>query len=294
MKKGVVIFALVFMLFSVSFVSAGFFQDFFDLFKPKPQLAPASISCIDNDGGLNYFVSGNVTINDSNGGFFLRASDFCLADLVVAAEGSQFPVAQVLINGLLLEEIITSNQVDNPSNILIENYCDANQDYSTFRVAHYCSNGCIGYLGATGTTTSDTSGACFLDGVDCPQYPSQVPNFCEGGTTIEGGVDENNCPRPLKCGFDLSNGRMAEIKIIPEVASEKAITVLGDLDFTIELKEVGKGDNAKAVYEVKGEKQGRFLGIFKIRGEVSAIIDAETGRVIDINKPWWAFLASGI
>lgn len=129
---------------------------------------------------------------------------------------------------------------------------------------------------------------------DCPEYTPPAPGFCEMGTTIDGGVDENNCPRPPKCGFELSNGRNAEIKIMPDVASEKAIEVLGDLDFTVELKEVGKGDAVMAVYEIKGEKQGRFLGIFKIRGEVSALVNTETGKVISTNKPWWAFLASGI
>jgi hypothetical protein len=83
------------------------------------------------------------------------------------------------------------------------------------------------------------------------------------------------------------------IKIMPETASQTAINRLGDLNFTIELKEVGKGNNAKQVYELTGNKQGKFLGIFKIMARVQAQVDAETGDV-KVIKPWWAFLATGI
>ena len=90
--------------------------------------------------------------------------------------------------------------------------------------------------------------------------------------------------------FHLSNGRNAEIKIMPETASERAVERLGELNFTIQLKEVG---NDKVAYELTGNKEGRFLGIFKIIARVQAQIDAETGDV-KIIKPWLAFLASGI
>jgi hypothetical protein len=85
-----------------------------------------------------------------------------------------------------------------------------------------------------------------------------------------------------------------EIKIMPETASEKAIERLGELNFTIELKEVGKGEEVKVVYEAKAKKQGRFLGLFKVKGEVSTDIDSETGEIISTKKPWWSFLASKI
>jgi hypothetical protein len=93
--------------------------------------------------------------------------------------------------------------------------------------------------------------------------------------------------------FNLSNGRKAEIKIMPETASARAIERLGELNFTVELKEVGKGNETRAVYELTGNKQGKFLGIFKIMAKVRAQVDAETGDV-KVIKPWWSFLASGI
>lgn len=91
-----------------------------------------------------------------------------------------------------------------------------------------------------------------------------------------------------------SNGINSEIKIMPKTASETAIAKLGKLNFTIELKETGKGDNIKPIYELKAKKQGKILGIFKVEGEVSTQIDAETGDIISTKKPWWAFLASEI
>jgi len=97
-----------------------------------------------------------------------------------------------------------------------------------------------------------------------------------------------------KVFMKTSNGRKAEIKIMPETASEKAIERLGELDFNVELKEIGKGEEVKPVYELEGKKQGRFLGLFKIKGEVSAQVSAETGEVVKVGKPWWSFLASGI
>jgi len=96
----------------------------------------------------------------------------------------------------------------------------------------------------------------------------------------------------------LSNGRNAEIKVMPDTASEKAIERLQLKGCTeeggcsIELKEVGKGDAVRAAYEVQAQKESRVLGIFKAQMQVKAQIDAETGEVISAKKPWWAFLAS--
>lgn len=94
----------------------------------------------------------------------------------------------------------------------------------------------------------------------------------------------------------MSNGQNAEIKIMPDTASERALERLqlkncsGVCD--LELKEVGTGDNTRMAYEVKAQKNARFLGIFPATMNVEAQIDAETGEVIRSKKSWWAFLAS--
>lgn len=94
----------------------------------------------------------------------------------------------------------------------------------------------------------------------------------------------------------MSNGQNAEIKVMPDTASEKALERLRmtscDGNCTIELKEVGTGGQTKMAYEVQAQKEARVFGIFKTKMDVEAQVDAETGEVIKSKKPWWAFLAS--
>jgi len=96
---------------------------------------------------------------------------------------------------------------------------------------------------------------------------------------------------------NLSNGRRALIKVMPETASETALARLRmkvcaeQNNCTIELKEVGSGEKVRAIYEVNAEKQAKLLGIFATKMKVKAQVDAENGQVIQSKKPWWAFLA---
>ncbi len=155
-----------------------------------------------------------------------------------------------------------------------------------------------------GLQTFENGNECIREVIKlCPLY--EQPE-CGNGSIVST-YDQNGCIRPIceiqincpvgttedenKCKKTLSNGRKAEIKIMPSTASQKAIERLGELGFNITLKEVG---NDKVAYELTAEKEGKILGIFKAKGKVSAEIDAETGEVTKINKPWWAFLASRI
>jgi len=90
----------------------------------------------------------------------------------------------------------------------------------------------------------------------------------------------------------LSNGINKEIKIMPNTASKIALSKLRSQDMTLELKEVGKGDDLKVVYSAEADKTVKFLGLFKIEYNLVAIIDSETGEIIELKgKPWWDFLA---
>jgi len=101
-----------------------------------------------------------------------------------------------------------------------------------------------------------------------------------------------------KLKIALSNGRNAEVKIMPNVASETALTRLRlkncneSNNCSIELKEVGQGNQTRAAYEIKAEKTFRLFGIFKNREQIQTQIDAETGEEIQSKRPWWAWLAS--
>jgi len=93
----------------------------------------------------------------------------------------------------------------------------------------------------------------------------------------------------------LSNGRHAYIKIMPDKASLVALERLGakcaERNCTVELKEVGEGNKTRLAYVVETEKESRVFLLFKNKMIVRAEIDAETGEIIKIKKPWWAFLA---
>lgn len=178
-----------------------------------------------------------------------------------------------------------------------EEGCNAAGNTSCFlpdhKKADYCkceNNKCVGKQNSPGCKT--------LYWFDNENKECGQKEFCGaymyyGLQTFESKTQCEKALNPENKTFNLSNGRKAEIKIMPETASQRAIERLGELGFTIELKEVGKGDEAKAVYELTGNKEGKFLGIFKIMARVQAQVDAETGDV-KVIKPWWAFLASGI
>jgi len=76
-----------------------------------------------------------------------------------------------------------------------------------------------------------------------------------------------------------------EVKILPEEASSKATEISKISE--IELIE----ESQKPVYSVKGTKQARILFIFPVEMEIGTKVNAETGNIISISKPWWSFLA---
>lgn len=96
----------------------------------------------------------------------------------------------------------------------------------------------------------------------------------------------------------LSNGKGAEIKVMPDTASERARERLSlkvcssENNCSIELKEVGTGQQVRAAYEIKAEKEAKVLGLFRAKMQVQAQVDAENGEVIQAKRPWWSFLAT--
>ena len=98
----------------------------------------------------------------------------------------------------------------------------------------------------------------------------------------------------------MSNGVNAEIKVMPDTASQQAMERLqlhvcsADNGCALELKEVGSGNQTRMAYEVQAEKEYRVLGLFRAAGNNKVQVDAETGEVISAKKPWWSFLASEV
>jgi len=116
--------------------------------------------------------------------------------------------------------------------------------------------------------------------VDCPLCSEMTQERLQNGTQFYA---------------KLSNGRNAEIKIMPDTASQTALQRLNlrncTDDCSIELKEANVGDQVRAVYNFQAQRNSKVFGIFNARMQVQAQVDAETGEVIQVNKPWWAFLA---
>ncbi|MFH1650291.1 MAG: hypothetical protein ABIA93_07140 [Candidatus Woesearchaeota archaeon] len=96
----------------------------------------------------------------------------------------------------------------------------------------------------------------------------------------------------------LSNGVNTEVKVMPDAASETALARLRlnvcseENGCQIELKEVGQGEQVRVAYDVQAQKQAKVFGLFKTTMQVQAQVDAENGEIIQVKKPWWAFLAS--
>ncbi len=96
----------------------------------------------------------------------------------------------------------------------------------------------------------------------------------------------------------LNNGRNAQIKIMPDTAAERALERLRlkvcstENNCTIQLKDVGSGSKEDVSYEIQIQRHSRILGIFQKKMQVSAEVDAETGEVSNVKKPWWAFIAT--
>jgi hypothetical protein len=93
-----------------------------------------------------------------------------------------------------------------------------------------------------------------------------------------------------------SDGRKVKLKVMPDAASERArerlrLKLCGeDNNCSIELKEVGK--DKQVAYELQAERHSKLLGLFRKKMQVKAQVNAETGEIIRVKKPWWAFLAT--
>ncbi len=92
----------------------------------------------------------------------------------------------------------------------------------------------------------------------------------------------------------LSDGSQDEIKIMPDTASERALERLRlkacseENSCVMQLKEVVN----KATYEIQVERHFKLLALFTVKAQEKAQVDAETGAITVVKKPWWAFLAT--
>lgn len=96
----------------------------------------------------------------------------------------------------------------------------------------------------------------------------------------------------------LSNGRNAEIKVMPDVASQVALNRLRlrvcneTNNCSIQLREVGSGNSTALAYQMNANTTAKVFGLFRTRANVQTQVNAETGDVLSTKRPWWSFMAS--
>lgn len=123
-----------------------------------------------------------------------------------------------------------------------------------------------------------------------------------GGVGVDCNLEmtQEQIQNKIKLNVKLNNGKNAEIKIMPDVASRIALQRLRlnncnkENGCSIVLKEVGLAEQIKVAYEIKVQKQAKVFGLFGTQMRVQAQVDAGTGEILLVKKPWWAFLASEI
>lgn len=80
------------------------------------------------------------------------------------------------------------------------------------------------------------------------------------------------------------NGNKKELKLLPDKAKEKVSSIIDEIE-TNELV-----FEETPFYKTKGTKNGKLFAFISIQMKVSAEVNAETGEIKKIEKPWWSFL----
>ncbi len=270
-------------------------------FESKGQCKKAvDVICVEKNGSCCLGeVCNNVNVNCVLGTYavFNGCDDNCIADWECKKNCPAYSLP-LCSKGTEIVASRDENGCPKPKCEIKKNWCIERTNACTKEYNPVC--GC--FIARTLVATDDNLETCETYSNSCVacsensdywtsgECKSKIEKTCPAGATNEDGV----------CNYILSNGRKAEIKIMPETASDNAIKRLGELNFTIELKEVGKEENNGGkiaekmfpIYELTGNKEGKFLGIFKIIARVQAQVDAETGEVTKVIKPWWSFLAT--
>ncbi|MEA1929811.1 MAG: hypothetical protein U9M92_02965 [Patescibacteria group bacterium] len=116
---------------------------------------------------------------------------------------------------------------------------------------------------------------------------------------VDGGVviTEGDQVVPTEVKVEIADGKIklgkdkGELKVLPSVASEKAVAVLGEKYDRVELKEVG---NKETAYVFEKDVEEKFLGLFKIKVVSKVNVRTESGAddisTLKVKKPWWSFL----
>ena len=85
------------------------------------------------------------------------------------------------------------------------------------------------------------------------------------------------------------NGDKKEIVISPDNAQN---TVKENVNTETIGEIVVKEDGGNIVYNVEATKDVKILGFIKAKMNVRANVDVTSGKVVNINKPWWSIFTN--
>lgn len=166
-----------------------------------------------------------------------------------------------------------------------------------------CKAGCVCSEGITTCPTSDKSVTTQVTETSSEAQPTtsvstiSIEKNSEGNSVIKGEKVQATSSEKVKVVenklyLETSDNKNEEVKIMPETASATAIEKLGEVkNIQIELKEVGKTDEKKPAYEMTAEKSVKILGLFATNIKITTEVNAQTGNITSVKKPWWSFLA---
>lgn len=131
------------------------------------------------------------------------------------------------------------------------------------------------------------------DGDDTTKKKIKIEGFEDFDVETELEINDSLDGNESEIDATASNGKKVKLHVLPDQASEIAKERLRTKNFSVDLREIQHKNIPAVVYHIEADKKGRFLGIFKKSVKVQTEIDPETGDIVTLSKPWWAFLVSG-
>lgn len=178
----------------------------------------------------------------------------------------------------------TRARIENRTNITFTSWKKRNESE--------CMEGCkcVGAVvscetetGKTMTITAGRSGNIIVITIDKTNVTTDLE--------VEVETDEEN---NTELNVKLGNGSKKKIKTMPDEAENAALERIrvrecsSENNCNLTLKE----EKNKLKYELQLERHSKILAIFQKKMQVKTQVDAETGEVTNVAKPWWAFLAT--
>jgi len=141
--------------------------------------------------------------------------------------------------------------------------------------------------GSTGTKTLSSGQVNVSVNDQTASVPVTIISQGSTGVLDAGGIQVNSLNQLTIENQELlmktENGNKS-IKILPAQAITNARLSTAR---QVELQEKSQ----KPVYAINGERRAKFLGLFSFKLKVKAKVDAASGQVLSVTKPWWGFLA---